>query len=522
MLQPLLYHDPIELNRQLQRFMQAPTLASLNLTPKACLQRAQYLLDDVAQLNEGDAYRLAEKVRELIMRHPPNHAGQHSAELKTWQRMTAAVPELFDLYAKEFEKYDGVSKPEWMRHVPYNRTADILPMRWVKMLGKGRFLDEAQSFYSYRLECGGSLHSSLEWIIGQIKGNDAARAAAFDFLNNQNSTFGVELVKALLDGTEDSLLKFFKERAPDLVKIPPERYPELTSLCGLQRASWLQLASVSEEWNNALGPFLPMHKIGVVESCEKLLAVTHLKDLEPRLADLDPSQGDPWLKWLYSISEMMIIDSVKAGRAFEQLLHLAEAADREKMEDQTRNETADEHFYAKNLVIYSSRFPTLLKLCIAVAKTSEKSMHVEALSWGISGMVKSPLEACLLVEAAGFLTDAENFDPTLSFYYIDTSSFDGGSGNRMILAFMINDAKQRDSGVRKRLLEYLPQRQPQTFGSDFIQALLEKNAAASVSAFLKVHQDELAKLPAASRKPVMDMLRKAWPKMPKLSAKSSQ
>ncbi len=517
LLQPLLARDPAEINRQFEQIMRVPSFASMNLRPESGMESALVIIDDLSKQDVQKAMRLADKVRELIARHPENSPRDKSFYIETLQTRTAAVPELFGIYTKEFENHDGASKPRWMIGVSDQLSScSNLPMRSLKMLRAGRFLDEAPSFHSYRIEHDNITTCWLEMILGHIKQDDQAVAAATDFLNNQKPTFGVHLVKALLDDKPDSLPQFISRRSADLEKIPFERHSEITFLCGIRFGSWLQLASVSEKWNKALQTFLPGHKIRIAQSCHKILAATRLFDLEPRLNELDLDQGDPWLRWLNVISEMMIIDPGKAGRAFEHLMRLADVADQKLEEAAVEKDPSatGERVYAKSLLTWAAKFPVLLKSCISAAKSAEKPLDIkDGLSRALEDIAGKPVEACLLLESAGFLTDAANFDPTLSIDYLSQFSSGGFSSEELILSFLTDPIHL---GIYEDIKSYLTKRRPQTFGSDFIQALLNEDGSTGVSAFLKAHQADIARLPAASRKPVMDMLRKAWPKMPPL------
>ena len=125
-----------------------------------------------------------------------------------------------------------------------------------------------------------------------------------------------------------------------------------------------------------------------------------------------------------------------------------------------------------------------------------------------------PARTIKTMQMLGFLGDTKTFKPRLF----------GEDGSHTAMAVMMASLRGRYDlhltaieDIRKRLQEL----QPRTFGADLVLALLDKDSAAGASTFLKAHQADIAQLPEASRKPVLDMLRKAWPEMPELSAGSS-
>ncbi len=131
--------------------------------------------------------------------------------------------------------------------------------------------------------------------------------------------------------------------------------------------------------------------------------------------------------------------------------------------------------------------------------------------------LRDPQRTIKAMQMLGFLGDTKTFNPRLF----------GQDGDHTAMAFMMaglrgmydgNDNKQR--AAYDAVMKYLKALQPRTFGADLVLALLENDSAVSVSAFLKAHEANMAQLPEATRQPVLDMLRTAWPKMPELSAGS--
>ena len=140
----------------------------------------------------------------------------------------------------------------------------------------------------------------------------------------------------------------------------------------------------------------------------------------------------------------------------------------------------------------------------------------------------SPLDFFNTMDAAGFKADAAKFDASLSL----STSIDGridDDDERKTVATIVLPQKDRilykvltyltdsdNTRTRKLIYASLAKHQPRTFGIDMIQAVLDDKPSKAVPAFYKAHEIDFARLPEASRGPVEELLRAAWPDMPKL------
>ncbi len=507
-LQPLLTPDPTETKKQLERFFHAPSLASLNYTPESCLEPSLLLLDEVAQVDIEKAVHLVHVVGKLIRQSPAENPKQHQQVLNQWRALAAGVPELFPIIIEENEKAKSSELDDLKDEAAREANFTNSPERTVKFLQSGHFLEEAASFRAYCIRVPAYTSTFLSQVAEKIQRTPQTKAAVSDFLKKQRPTFGVEIVQALLEDKPDGMLNFIKKRGADLEKIPAEHHQEITILLGLRHGSWLQLATASQAWSQALQPLLPGQSARVIKECDRLLAANRLEDIEPTSKDFIEWYGDLLWKWLDNISEMTALDPKRGSAALEHLLQLVRAAEKQ----------INESGLAETYIKLGTQFPALVTPCIIASKAPGIPQDTRDDTWrNIEGMALHALELATMMAAAGFLGDAENFDPTLSMPMQDWTTSQEQVRNQLILPVLIMELNA--SGMRRyrnNFLAFLTSRQPQTFGSDFVRTLLEKDSAASVSAFLKAHQADLARLPADSRKPVLDMLRKAWPKMPPL------
>lgn len=539
-LKPLLVPDPEEIEKQFQRFVTARSLASLRLSPLSCIPVASRLLDQLAQTDIKKARLLYDAVAKLIKSDPILAADREFSESRilSWQQWAAAIPEMFGFCVREAAENRNALKEDWFYRVRMQQHEANFdsPERILKLLESGFFLGDASEFRTFTMEGDGSFLKN--YILAYIQARPRTKAAVISYLEKQKVTFGVDLVKTLLERKPGGMLAFLSKHADEINKMPHEHHGEITTLAGLRAGSWLELAHSSAEWNRILQPILPAHRDWVMKKCKNLLNAAQLKDFAPDLGgnppgtylDLDGHRNpfDGALAW---ISEMMLIDPDTARRTHEHLLKLAVAFD-EADKPHRNNPQISYSNVAPYFLHWSATYPLLAKLCINAAdsgvlpKDSDPDLP-EAL---LIHMTENPMELSTMMEALGFLEQAQNFDASSAMQlpeWLDNGPRPKSSipqvYDNLVLHGLIKYLTAGDTRrFRKRCHAHLSSRQPRTFGSDFILAVLDDHPEKSVPAFYKAYEADFPKLNPPSRKAVATLMRNAWAEIPAAPAGQKQ
>ncbi len=440
-----------------------------------------------------------------------------------WREAAASIPELFGFVVREMQAHGEDITGRWIHEVSSNYHPMASPERAITLLESGFFLGDASSFRTLAEYGDGSFLESLIRDIRDIRINPRTRAHVSDYLQKLNPTFGVDLVKTLLEDDAAGLLNFISAHGSELTKMPHEYQHEIVRLTELGGGSWLALANTSEEWREALRDVLPGHKKWVSENCQRQLAAANPDDIASRLKKQDHKGvlKNIFEPFVFYLSEMMLIDPMEGRKAFDKMLAISRMADKKLEEDWEAT------IYFLDLC---SAYPSLFRPCFA-AVYGDNGTETSRLNLSEKIMMNvraSPLDFFNTMDAAGFKADAAKFDASLSL----STSIDGridDDDERKTVATIVLPQKDRilykvltyltdsdNTRTRKLIYASLAKHQPRTFGIDMIQAVLDDKPSKAVPAFYKAHEIDFARLPEASRGPVEELLRAAWPDMPKL------
>ncbi len=517
-LSPLLDLDPAEVERQFQTFISASSLASINHTSQSCVITAQVLLQPLVKIDSGKARDLVRKVDNLLRESDPDITNY----VMEWREAAAGIPELFGFVVREMQARGEDITGGWIHEVSYNYHPMASPERAITLLESGFFLCDAFSFRTLAEYDDGSFLNSLIRDIRDIRINPRTKAHVSDYLQQLNPTFGVDLVKTLLEDKAAGLLNFISTHGSELTKMPHEYQYEIVRLTGLRRGSWLALANISGEWREALHDVIPGHKRWVTENCQLQLAAANPDDIASRLKKQDHKGvlKNIFEPFVFYLSEMMLIDPMEGRKAFDKMLAISRKTDKKLEEDWEAT------IYFLNLC---SAYPSLFRPCFAAVNgdNGTEISRCNLLEEIMLNVQASPLDFFNTMDAAGFIADAAKFDGSLSSPLSNDRIIDDDKRKTAptiflpqkdlvlyrVLTYLTDSDNTR---TRKLIYASLAKHQPRTFGIDMIQAVLDDNPSKTAPIFYKAHEVDFARLPEASRGPVEELLRAAWPDMPKL------
>ncbi len=510
-LKPLIENANSEIETFYERVMKAGSMTELGLAPHSCQEPARQAADFIAQYDVPKAMSLFHKIEQLISASSLKDYTKDSLErmITDWRLKAVTIPELYGSIEAE-----AVNKGQrYNVNDAFSNAGGWKKMeRFVLFFRAAHLLDDAPEF---SIQEGGHTRSSLFdiynhfWIC-----NHKMKPQILDFLDREPQTFGVELLKSVIIRQEPVSLNFVKKRAVEIMRMPWVQQKKILYVIGIEGGSWMLLAAASPEWKKALEPAMPLHQARVRTNCQKLMAATRPEDV----GITDNNIHD----WLCDISELILIEPEKGQAAYDHLMRM------ETTVVDAYNQSQDDlsTTWLKNI----SNFPVMAKFLFTEKKLPLNADDSRCDLFDSVGLIffSRPLEFITFIEVAGFMDNADHYDATLSlprlYWNMPDKNVAGDQGRRVvvqqrILTYIFNPEtfhKDETCDSLKHLLEYVRQRQPRTFGSEFMRAMLEPDKAASVSAFLKTYQADIARLPEASRKQVLDLLRIAWPKMPEV------
>ncbi|WP_184204770.1 tetratricopeptide repeat protein [Prosthecobacter dejongeii] len=489
-LLPLFQARAAEDKKVLESFLDAPSLASsgqyLGNNQELAPKLRRYI-----RVSPKEARQVYEKLTLLIAAESRTQTGNSPSHtpLSNWLNQCAVIPELFQMAMERAESEGLLNEMDWLNNTLGSLHVEGQMDQSAKLLAffnNSPFLNEAQTFRTYSL-IGNSKSSFLAYLATIIKGKKNFPALILESLGERPETFGIKLLRCLLnEQPRKELAAFVKSHSDEITQMPAVSRADFDLLLESELSPLIVYAGDSP----ILHVLLQKQRERAEDTRMTLLTLSDNEGIQNR------SQNN------LLAQDLALIAQHNPNGVKNVVQHLVSLLSKTESNDANKNNPVRTKLgsFLQNLKLDPGLWPWMAQ----EAQKQGIDQHSEWLGVAYCGNYFQGREtdSAFILDAfarSGFFHEAADFNPLPGL---------GGTAYSSLLHFCIARLKLED--INADLQDYLAQQKSRTFGMDLLLALTESDRNQALNDFAKRRAKDFALLPAESKTLLMTALEVSW------------